>query len=367
VGHLATICKNKKLIGNVEVMSDDCMDYVDEFNLFKIKPDTKPFQDAHVPPELLAVEVNNKNLNMEIDSGAARSVLTESVFKEKWPDIKLNKVDTKLNFFDGTSLKPIGEFNARIKYKDKSVSIKLLVVKSSLNYYPLFGRDLMKLFNISLVQNCKNINSVESIQNEKVNQLVNEFNDIFDNRLGEYKNFEIHLELNSDVNPIFCKHRAIPFAYKIAVEKELDKLEKAGVIRKSENCQWGTPLVPVLKPNGELRLCTDYKTTINKYIKDVHYPFPRIEELFASVQGGEKFSKLDFKNAYNQLKVDSQTSKLLAWSTHKGVYEVLRLPYGVKPATSIFQREVEKVFKNCPFTANLLDDLIVTGRNDDEH
>jgi len=177
----------------------------------------------------------------------------------------------------------------------------------------------MKLFNISLVKNCKNINSVESIKNEKINQLVNEFNDIFDNRLGEYKHFEIHLELNSDVNPIFCEHRAIPFAYKIAVEKELDKLEKAGVIRKSKNFQWGTPLVPVLKPNGELRLCTDYKTTINKYIKDIHYPFLKIEELFASVQGGEKFSKLDFKNAYNQLKVDSQTSKLLAWSTHEGV------------------------------------------------
>lgn len=184
---------------------------------------------------------------------------------------------------------------------------------------------------------------MERVKNEKVNQLLNEFKDIFDNKLGEYKNFEINLELNGDVNPIFRKHRTIPFAYKIAVKKELDKLEKANVIKKSEDCQWGTPLVPVLKPNGEIRLCTDYKTTINKHIKDVHYSFPKIEELFASVQGGEKFSKLDFKNAYNQLKVDSQTSKLLAWSTYKSVYEVLRLPYDVTPATAIFQREVEKV------------------------
>ncbi|KAL4142333.1 hypothetical protein QTP88_004814 [Uroleucon formosanum] len=313
------------------------------------------------------IEINNKILGMEIDSGAARSVLTESISKEKWPSMKFNKVDTKLNFIDGTSLKPIGEFNARVKFKDKSVEIKLLVVKSSLNYYSLFGRDLMKLFNISLVQIGKNINIVESVKNEKVHQLLNKFKDIFDNKLGEYKNFEIHLELNSDVNPIFCKNRTIPFAYKLAGEKELDKLEKAGIIKKSEDCQWGTPLVPVLKPNGEIRLCTDYKTTINKHIKDVHYPFPKIKELFESVQGSEKFSKLDFKNAYNQLKVDSQTSKLLAWSTHKGVYEVLRLPYGVKPATAIFQKEIEKVFKNCPFTANLLDDLIVTGRNDSEH
>jgi len=109
----------------------------------------------------------------------------------------------------------------------------------------------MKLFNISLVQIGNNINSVESVKDLKVHQLLNEFKDIVDSKLREYKNFEIHLELNGDVNPIFCKHRIILFAYKIAVEKELDKLEKAGVIKKSEDCQWGTPLVPVLKPpNG---------------------------------------------------------------------------------------------------------------------
>lgn len=108
----------------------------------------------------------------------------------------------------------------------------------------------MKLFNISLVQNGKSINSVKNLINEEVHQLVNEYKEIFDNKLGEYKHFEIHLELNGKVNPIFCKHRTIPFAYKLAVGKELDKLEKAGVIKKSEYCQWGIPFVPVLKPNG---------------------------------------------------------------------------------------------------------------------
>jgi len=163
--------------------------------------------DTHIPNELIAVEINNKVLNMEIDSGAARPVLTESVFKEKWPNMKLDKVDTKLNFFYGTSLKPIGEFNTTVKFKDKSVKAKLLVVKSSLNYYSLFSRNLMKLFNISLVQIGKNVNSVESVKKEKVHQLLNEFKDIFDNKLDEYKNFKIHLELNGDMNPIFCKYR----------------------------------------------------------------------------------------------------------------------------------------------------------------
>ncbi|KAL4143418.1 hypothetical protein QTP88_005749 [Uroleucon formosanum] len=86
------------------------------------------------------------------------------------------------------------------------------------------------------------------------------------------------------------------------------------------------------------------------HMEDIHYPFPRIKDLFATVQGGQTFSKLDF-----------------TWSTQKGTYEVLRLLYGIKPATAIFQREVENIFKKCAFTANLLDDIVVTGRNDEEH
>lgn len=76
MGHLVSLCKNKKLIGNVEVINGNRVDIVDEFNLFYMKLDT------HIPPELISVEINNKNLNMEIDSGSTRSVLTESVLKK---------------------------------------------------------------------------------------------------------------------------------------------------------------------------------------------------------------------------------------------------------------------------------------------
>lgn len=164
MGHLATICKNNKLVGNVEVIKGNRVDNLDEFNLFNIKP------NAHIPAELISVEINSRKLTMKIDSGPARSVLTESVFKEKWPNIKLDKIDTKLNFFYDTSLL---NSNARIKVKNMSVNAQLLVIKSSLNHYPLFGRDLMKLFNISLVQNFEGINSVEGITNTKFHQLVN--------------------------------------------------------------------------------------------------------------------------------------------------------------------------------------------------
>jgi len=60
--------------------------------------------------------------------------------------------------------------------------------------------------------------------------------------------------------------------------------------------------VPVIKPNVTVRLCADYKTTINKYLDDYNYPLPKVEELFVALQGGKFFSKLDFINAIINLK-----------------------------------------------------------------
>lgn len=133
-----------------------------------------------------------------------------------------------------------------------------------------------------------------------------------------------------------------------------------------DNNKWGTPLVPVLKGNGTIRICGDYKTTINKYLKDVKHPLPRIEEMFVTLQGGKTFSKINLKNAYNQL-LDDETSKLLTWSTHKGKYLVKPLPYGTKPACAVFQKIIEKVLLGLNGTMNFLYDVIVTGATDKEH
>lgn len=143
--------------------------------------------------------------------------------------------------------------------------------------------------------------------------------------------------------------------------------KKKGIISKIETSEWGSPLVPVLKDNGEIRVCADYKTTVNEFLEDVPYPFPRIQDIFQSLQGGQLFTKLDFSGAYNQLVLDEETACKLAWSTHKCIFKANRLPFGTKPACALFQREVEKTLQGCKNTLNLLDDIVVTGRSVEEH
>ncbi|XP_018396209.1 PREDICTED: uncharacterized protein K02A2.6-like [Cyphomyrmex costatus] len=244
------------------------------------------------------------------------------------------------------TIKINGEIFVTANYGKCFVPARLLIVKSEGR--PLLGRDLISAFkmfkNFQVKLLAINFKSDKNIENKlSLQSLLAEFADIFKPSIGTYKHEKIQLSLRDNVSPIFCKPRPIPFAFRDLVDAELTKLEKQGVITKVESSRWGTPLVPVLRANKTLRLCANYSLTINPHLEDVNYPLPKIEEIFTAVQGGQKFTKLDFKNAFNQLLLEQSTRELLAWSTHKGIFLVNRLPFGTKPASAIFQMKAENI------------------------
>lgn len=129
----------------------------------------------------------------------------------------------------------------------------------------------------------------------------------------------------------------------------------------------GLPIVPVLKANGAIRICGNYKSTINtKLIIDEH-PLLTINELFAKLTGGVKFSKIDLRQAYLQLEIHPEDSKLLTLNTHKGLYAVNRLMYGIASAPAIWQRTLEQILQGIPGVAIFLDDIVITAHSDCEH
>lgn len=147
----------------------------------------------------------------------------------------------------------------------------------------------------------------------------------------------------------------------------MDKLVANGVLTKVDTAEYGTPLVPILKEDGNISICGDYKVTINKNLKDFNYPLPRIQDIFDKLCGGKTYSKLDLNCAYNQLELDDESKKLVSWSTHKGVFQMNRLPFGVKPASGIFQSTIEKLLLGIPGVVNFIDDIVVTGKDQEEH
>ena len=101
------------------------------------------------------------------------------------------------------------------------------------------------------------------------------------------------------------------------IEQEQQKLEKQGIIKPVECSDWATPVVPVLKANGNIRLCGDYKITVNKYTQKDVYPLQRVEDLFAALGGGTIFSKIDLTSAYQQIPLVEESKKYTVINTHK--------------------------------------------------
>ena len=148
---------------------------------------------------------------------------------------------------------------------------------------------------------------------------------------------------------------------------ELDRLEKEGIIEPVDFSDWAAPIVPVVKRDGSVRICGDYKLTVNQAAATDAYPLPRIEDLFASLSGGKLFSKLDLAHAYQQIPLSVESKAYTTINTHKGLYQYTRLPFGVASAPSIFQRTMENILQGLPHVCVYIDDILVTGTNGQEH
>ena len=196
---------------------------------------------------------------------------------------------------------------------------------------------------------------------------MNVNNEIFKPELGHCITVKATLILQEEANPKFCKPRKLPFALKPVVGDELDRLEGQGVIKKVSHSEWATPIVVVRKPGGKIRICGDFKVTINPLLKTDVYPLPKPEELFHALNGGSKFSKLDLADAYLQVELDEASSKMVVINTHRGLYQYRRLPFGLSCAPAIFQKIIDQTVADIPGVVCYLNDLVVTVKTDREH
>ena len=140
-----------------------------------------------------------------------------------------------------------------------------------------------------------------------------------------------------------------------------------GVIEPVPHSEWATPVVPVIKKDGSVRLCGDFKVTVNPALTAEQYPLPVIEDLFAGLAGGKTFSKIDLNQAYLQMPVVTESQELLTINTHRGLYRYRRLPFGITSAPAVFQRAMDQILSGLSGVQCYLDDILVTGRDEQEH
>ena len=200
----------------------------------------------------------------------------------------------------------------------------------------------------TLKLNWKEISQVHqtNFPKPKLEDLVRQYPALFDGKLGTIKGVTANLVVKENATPQYFKPRPVPYALRDKVAAELSRLEKEGVLKKVESSDWATPIVPVLKPDGTVRICGDFKLTLNQYLDVPEYPMPTPEELFTKLNAGDKFTKLDLSNAYQQVVLDEESQPYVTIATHLGLYQYTRLPFGIAAAPAIFQQIIDKLL-NC--------------------
>lgn len=366
-GHLEKVCqaklKEKKATNDAHHLEESCI-IKDVFHLSAVRGLAGKF--------LLDVNIHQKKLTFEVDTGSPVSLISVQDKERYFTDLDILPTTTRLVSYCDNDIGVLGKMMVNVVANGEELTLPLHVAESS--RHPLLGRDWLLALNLDFnrvfrpgTHSVSYCSGTDQSTASALKDLLNKFSHVFDERIGKISGVQASLNVRSDTKPMYVKARPVAFAVREAVDKEIDKFVSDGIWEKVDHSEWATPVVPVKKAGGRVRLCGDYKITLNPSLLVDDHPLPTVEELFATVAGGKRFSKLDLSQAYLQLEVRPEDRELLTLSTHKGLFRPTRLMYGVASAPAVFQRLMEQILQGIPGVTVFIDDIRITGPDDITH
>ena len=367
-GHIAKVCRSKEQKGHAQKarstakppaapthrVCDEAEEEDSPYSLYKVTART-------AAPILATVTVNGVNLTMEVDTGASLSLISETTYNQLWDSDRpqLQPTEKVLSTYTGETLTVLGSLQVAVQYGAQKSELELLVVAEG--GPSLMGRDWLLAIKLDW-------NKLHHLETPSALQdVLQKHATVFKEELGKVRGVTAKIHVDPSATPRFCKPRTVPYALRSRVEQELDRLERDDIIQPVEFSEWAAPIVPVVKTDGSIRICGDYKVTVNQAAKRDTYPLPKVDDLFASLAGGNTFTTLDLAHAYQQIPLDDESKKLVCINTHKGLYVYNRLPFGVASAPSIFQCIMEGILHGIEHVSVYLDDILITGQSEGEH
>lgn len=200
--------------------------------------------------------------------------------------MKLQPSLVKLKTYTGQGIQVLGQHTVQVGYEGAQHSLPLVVGGG--DRPTLFGRNWLEVIQLDW-------GSIKAAASQ-LETLLEQHKPVFQEGLGTVKGAPTTLQLKPGAHPHFCKARLAPYALKGAIEQELDRLEASGVIEKVKFSEWATLVVAVSKSDRSVRLCGDYKVTLNPALQVDQYLMPTPEDLYATLAGGRVFSKLDLSH-----------------------------------------------------------------------
>lgn len=204
-------------------------------------------------------------------------------------------------------------------------------------------------------------------QNDRVLALLQKYSKItrpsqsFD---GHCSSVMHYIEING--NPVYSKPRRLRPDLFQKVKLEFRKLADMGICRPSSS-PWASPIVVVKKAGRISRIVGDY-TRLNKITTPDRYPLPDLRDATDRLTGYTKLSKIDLVKAYYHINVNPNDIPKTAVTSPVGLYEFVKMPFGLRNAGASWQRFITSILGDLPFVFIYIDDILIySSGSDDEH
>ncbi|GKB19792.1 reverse transcriptase domain-containing protein [Tanacetum coccineum] len=348
-------------------------------------------------PLIIEAEVGGHQVHrMCIDGGSSFEILYEHCFNRLRPEIRNQMVPatTSLVGFSGEIKWPLGQITLLVKVGDDEHStsawMDFMVVRSTSPFNGIIGRPgLRKIKAVpstthgmikfpvmggTLTLKSSKIIPVECAMTHrsKLCNLLQRSIDIFawtptdmtgvPRQIAEHK-----LNVRKGCQPVRQKKRGQAAERNVAINDEVSKLVKAGIMREVHYHDWLSNPVMVKKSDNSWRMCVDFKD-LNKACPKDGYPLPEIDWKVESLCGFPFKCFLDAYKGYHQIQMAEEDEEKTAFITNQGIFCYTKMPFGLRNAGATYQRLVDKTFHG-QIGRNLevyVDDLVIKSRTEDE-
>lgn len=252
-------------------------------------------------------KVGGIEIPMTIDSGADANIITMNIWEQmKDAGVQVTDATTQIDrsliaYGAEQPLKITGMFRSEIQAANNKVAAKFYVVEGGQRC--LLGDQTAK--DLQVLKVGYDIASIDSKRREPFPKI---------------RGVIVEIPINDQVQPVQQPYRRPPIAMEDQIEDKLRSLLELDIIERAPGpSPWVSPMVPVLKDSGEIRLCIDMRRANQAVLRETH-PLPLVDELLSSVSGAAFFSKLDIKDAYHQVELSERSRPITTFITKYGLY-----------------------------------------------
>ena len=273
--------------------------------------------------------INDKPVIFQLDTGASTCLISKKYIGET----RLTPTTTSLVMWNGSKIQPLSECILKVTNKKTKTRYPVHFIVVSQDLAPLLSLNACLAMDLVSVneQNFERVNTIAT------NSPLKDFPDVFDDKIGTPPG-TAHFEVDPSVMPVISLIRAVNRNLKPKIKKELAELVEQRVIAPTERAtEWLSALMCTLKKNGEVRKCLDPRP-LNKALKREHHHLPTLKEMLPELAKAKIFSTFDLRHGYWHVSFDEESSYLTTFDTPFGRHRWLRLPFGTKISSEMFQR-----------------------------